>query len=185
MGEILTRETATALWHELVREGEQRAGRTLGEDLESYLVFTLMRHQGDAPLAHRIMGVELLEALQEGGRQREAELRDVGDRCLLIAGLYPELAQRRRVPLSYFVDLGQGAYDRLASELRAAWAQLYAELAHAFAQLVRVLVEVRRLSGSWAGLAPLDGHELALRAGAAVNPTFPGMVLVQGTPRSQ
>src|SRR5688572_546372 len=165
MSEILTRESSTALWQELIREGEQRAGKALGEDLESYLVFTLMRHLGDAPLAHRVMALELLEALNAAGAQRKGELRDVGDRCLLIAGLYPDLAKRRRVPLSYFVDLGQGAYDTLAGEMRAALSALYAELARAFAQLVRVLVEVRKLSGEWRGLLPLDRHELAASAG--------------------
>ena len=185
MGEILTHDTATALWHALVREGEQRAGRSLGEELESYLVFALMRHQGDAPLAHRIMAIELLEALQEDGRQREHELRDVGDRCLLIAGLYPELAVRRRVPLSYFIELGQGAYERLSVELRAAWARLYAELSQAFAQLVRVLVEVRRASRSLSLPSALDGHALALRAGSVLDPGLPGRVLVRGSDRPQ
>ena len=176
MADILTRETVTALWQELVRDAERKAGRPLGEDLESYLVFTLMRHYRDAPLAHRVVALEWLEALQRDGRQREDELRDVGDRCLLIAGLYPELAQRRRVPLAYFVDVGRSAYDQLASELRAALAELYAQLARAFAQLVRVLVEVRQLSGEWQGLAPLDRHALALQAGEP--DAFAGAILV-------
>jgi hypothetical protein len=176
MADILTRESATALWQELVRDAESKAGRTLGEDLESYLVFTLMRHYRDAPLAHRVVAIEWLEALQREGRPRRDELRDVGDRCLLIAGLYPELAQRRRVPLEYFIDVGRSAYDQLACELRAALAELYAQLARGFAQLVRVLVEVRRLSGEWRGLAPIDRHALALAGGDA--DAFAGAVVV-------
>ena len=178
MADILTRESATALWQELVRDAETRAGRPLGEDLESYLVFTLMRHYRDAPLAHRVVAVEWLEALQREGRQRSDELRDVGDRCLLIAGLYPELAQRRRVPLSYFVEVGRSAYDQLATDLRAALSELYAEVARAFAQLVRVLVEVRQLSGEWRGIAPIDRHALALQAGEP--DAFAGAVVVAG-----
>lgn len=182
MSAIVTHDNATALWHDLIRDAEHRAGGVLGEDLESYLVFTLMRHLGDAPLAHRIMAIELLEALQiESARQRESELRDVGDRCLLIAGLYPELAKRRRVPLSYFVDLGQGAYDQLASQMRAAFASLYAELARAFARLVKVLIEVRRLSGEFAGLDPLDRHALAVRG--APEPAFANAIIVAGNER--
>jgi hypothetical protein len=178
MTEILT-EPSTALWQDLVREGEQRAGNPLGEDLESYLVFTLMRHLGDAPLTHRVMALELLEALNAAGKQRAEDLRDVGDRCLLIAGLYPDLAKRRRVPLSYFVGLGQVAYDQLANELRAALASLYAELARAFAQLVRVLIEVRRLSGEWRGLLSMDRFELASAAGPdALMHEYAGAVLV-------
>lgn len=182
--QILTRDSPTQLWQELVREGEQRARATLDEDLESYLVFTLMRHLGDAPLAHRIMALELLEAMLKGGRLREQELRDVGDRCLLIAGLYPELAQRRHVPVRYFLELGQGAYDQLGCELRAALAALYAQLARAFSVLVRVLLEVRKLSGEWSGLAPLDRHALLMRPDGTPEPdaelAFEGAILVPG-----
>ncbi|HVF65319.1 MAG TPA: hypothetical protein VNE58_15125 [Casimicrobiaceae bacterium] len=178
MADILTRDSATALWQELVRDAEVKAGRVLGEDLESYLVFTLMRHYRDAPLAHRVVALEWLEAMQrEGRQQRKDELRDVGDRCLLIAGFYPELAQRRHVPLSYFVEVGRGAYDQLASELRAALADLYAQLARAFAQLVHVLIEVRQLSGQWRGLQPLDRHALALQGEPGA---FAGAVVVAG-----
>ena len=181
MSEILTRDSATALWHELVREAEERTRAPLSEELESYLVFTLMRHLGDAPLAHRIMALELLEALQTAGKQRENELRDVGDRCLLIAGLYPDLAKRRSVPLTYFVDLGQGAYDQLASELRAALASLYAQLARGFARLVQVLLEVRRMSGSLR-IDPLDRHALALQG--AMDPAFANAILIDGPRRA-
>lgn len=182
MSLILTYESQTQLWHELVREGEQRAHAQLQEDAESYLVFTLMRHYRDAPLGHRIMALELLEALLLEGKLREQELRDVGDRCLLIAGLYPEVAQKRSVSLDYFIQLGQGAYDQLAQELKAALATLYANLAQRFAELVRVLIAVRQLSGEWKGLNCFQRHELALHTqGLSVQPDFAGAVLVQAS----
>ena len=177
MGEILTRESQIALWHELVREGEQRAGRELGEERESYLVMTLMRHLGDSPLPHRVMALELLEALNRSGRQRRDDLRDVGDRCLLISGLYPELAAKRRVELAYFMDLGRGAYARLADDLSAALADLFAALARTFDELVRVLIELRRLGGQAPVLAPLDRYALALDEHATL--------VLPGTPRRQ
>jgi hypothetical protein len=161
MADILTGE-GTNLWHDLVREGEQRAQQRLDEDAESYLVFTLMRHHRDAPLAHRTMALELLEALQRSGRRREDELRDVGDRCLLLAGFYPDLAQRRRVDLGYFIALGRGAYAQLADEMRAALARLYAQLAEDFDRLVQVLMAVRGLSGEWRGPDAFARHDLAL-----------------------
>jgi hypothetical protein len=182
MTTIHTRQSQTALWHELVREGEQRAGRELGEERESYLVMTLMRHLGDAPLAHRVMALELLEALNANGRQRQQELRDVGDRCLLIAGLYPELAERRRVQLSYFMDLGRGAYSRLAAEMSAALAQLFGELANSFAELVRVLLELRRFSNPIPILAPLERHALALEAGTTIT-DFPHAIVLEAPRR--
>lgn len=170
---------ATALWQELVREGEQRAGAALDEDSESWLVFTLMRHLGNAGLAEPAMALGYLDALQRSGRLRSLALQDVGERCLLIAGFYPELAERRRVTLDYYITLGQGAFRQLADEARQAMAELYAGLARQFARLVRVLVELRTLSGEWRGLKPLDLHSLAVAAGSDVQAgAFAGAVLI-------
>ena len=130
------------------------------------------------------MAFELLEALNASGRQRQQELRDVGDRCLLISGLYPELAERRRVQLSYFIDLGRGAYARLAGEMSAALAQLFYELSRSFAELVRVLLEVRRFSDAGPLLAPLERHALALEAGTG-REDFPQSILIGAPPRRQ
>jgi hypothetical protein len=156
------------LWRDLIREGETRAGARLAEDCEAYLVFTLMRHCRDAPLAHRTMALELLDALSAAGRARDDQLRDVGDRCLLIAGLYPELANRRRVDLGYFVGLGRGAYRRLGD--RPSLGPLFNELAERFAALVRVLLAVRMLSASGLKPDPFALHELALADGAGIDP---------------
>ncbi len=181
---ICTDGNPTALWHGLIRDAEQRAHRDLDETLESYLVFTLMRHQGDSQLAGRIMAVELLEGLERSGRHREMALRDVGDRCLLLAGLYPEQADKRMVSLSYFVDMGRGSYDQLAAHVRAGLAELYTHLARSFAELVRVLVQVRMLSGKWKGLAPLDDHALCLEqergCSSQAQRSFPGAIVLKG-----
>lgn len=163
--DLLTTGSATALWQDLVREGEQRCGAQLDEHSESWLVFTLMRHLGSTGLAEPAMALAYLEALQTAGNARRSlALQDVGERCLLIAGLYPGLAQRRRVSQGYYIELGQGAFRQLADEARRAVAELYAGIARQFARLVRVLVELRALSGEWRGLAPLERHALSLAA---------------------
>lgn len=181
--------TATDLWQGVVRDAEERAGQNLDESLESYLVFMLLRHQRDGHLGQRIIALEWLNALERGARQREAGLRDVGDRCLLLAGLYPEQAERRLVSLDYFVDIGRSAYDHLSVQLRAGLAELYGQLARAFSELVRILVEVRRLSGQWSGLDPLQQLALCSERGQ-INPeqaqrSFPGAIVIGGSGRVQ
>lgn len=151
---IRTDDSQTALWHSLVRDAEQRAARCLGDELESYLVFTLMRHQRDAQLGDRTIAFEWLDTLLASGRRREQGLRDVGDGCLLIAGLYPQQAQHRRVSLSYFQDIGSEAYRHLGDCASGGLETLFHRLAQAFAELVRVLFEVRRLAGDPACIEP-------------------------------
>jgi hypothetical protein len=130
---------ALALWHDLVVEGEQRAGLALGESVQSYLVFVLMRHLRDATLLSRLLALEWLWAADQVGSARADALRDVGDRCLLIAGRYPALAERRRVSADYFAQLGCGAYHGVAESARGGYAALYAELARTFGRMVAVL----------------------------------------------
>lgn len=133
--------SAAALWQELIREGEQRRHLALGEDLQSYLVFALMRHLGDADMAGRIMALEFLRAQERP--QSPSRLRDVGDRCLLIAGLFPRLHRRRLVSTQYYIDLGRGAYASAADRSPHCERSLFAALAEAFRSLVEVLSAVR------------------------------------------
>lgn len=135
---------ATAqLWHDLIRDAEQRAGTTLDEAAESYLVFTLLRHSRDAWLTGRTMALEWLDGLTHIGAVRGERLRDVGDRCLLIAGLFAGQTTRRRVSSGYYIDLGRSAYRELSDAERSALATLYGQLAGAFTCLVAVLRELR------------------------------------------
>jgi hypothetical protein len=127
------------LWLGLVRDGEERSGIELGESVQSYLVFVLMRYLRDGALAAHVMALDWFEAAERTGSARADALRDVGDRCLLIAGRFPRLAERRRVAPDYFSQLGSGAYRGVAEAARAGYAALFAELARAFDAMVRVL----------------------------------------------
>jgi hypothetical protein len=86
-----------------------------------------------------VLALDWLAAHEHRGSQRADALRDVGDRCLLIAGRYPGLAERRRVDPDYFRQLGCGAYAGVAESAQAGYAALFAALAQAFGAMVRVL----------------------------------------------
>ncbi|GIX39946.1 MAG: hypothetical protein KatS3mg128_0995 [Silanimonas sp.] len=136
--------SALALWQGLVAEGEDCAGVRLSETTESYLVFLLMQHLRDGALAGRTLALEWLSALERVGTLRAEQLREVGDRSLLIAGLYPGLAERRRVGREYYVRIGELAYDGAADSARRSERPLFAELAATVRPLVRVLAALRK-----------------------------------------
>jgi hypothetical protein len=160
MGNV-TQGAPAELWQALVHEAGERAGCALDESRESYLVFLLLRHQGDGHLLARTQALEWLHAQSLTGQLRQDSLRDVGDRCLLIAGLYPALAERRRVTVDYFMDLGRSAYLAIADAGRSAYAAMFAQLAMSYVELVRTLRAVR----------PTD---VELRLGLAHRPMAPG-----------
>lgn len=150
----------TALWCDLVRAGERHVQTELSEDAESYLVFVLLRHLKDAPLLGRVMALEWLNAVDASGSERRERLRDVGDRCLLVAGLFPQLAWKRRVGNEYFVSIGRGAYAGVACAAPAGYAALFSHLAQTYTAMVKVLSGVAALARQ-----PVAAERFSLPAG--------------------
>ena len=143
---VVLHPTPTAQWQALVSEASRSLGKTvLSEELESYLVFLLMRFMGNATLSGSVMALEFLRSVELLKTARESSLRDVGDKCLLFAGFFPEVAHRRRVRMSYYVDLGRSAYASLSSVHHQALSDLFARLSHDFVLLVDVLHSMRAL----------------------------------------
>jgi hypothetical protein len=143
MQELIVEPTAKAVWHRLIVEAEERSGCELDEGKESYLVFLLMRYLQRPDLVRTVLAMHFLHALRAQGRERAGKLQDVGDQCLIYAGLFPEQAERRRVRLSYFVDIGRAAYHGLAETGTRANAVLFGGLADAFVHLMDVLRATR------------------------------------------
>ncbi|RUL71072.1 hypothetical protein [Dyella choica] len=137
--------TPVEVWQALVQEAYERTGRRLDESSESYLVFVLLRYQADNQLLSHAQGVDWLHALELVGRARADALRDVGDQCLLVAGLFPGLAERRRVSVDYFITIGRSAYQGVADVTRQAYAALYEQLACSYRELVHTLNAMRDL----------------------------------------
>ncbi len=183
MTRIISNATSTALWQSLVRDAARSARIVLDEELESYLVFTLMRHLRDAGMISRLLALDFLDALLLGGRQRQRALGETGDRCLLIAGLFPGQMQRRHVSTSYFLQLGIAAYRCRAEQARDALAELYDHLASAFTVLVRALSELDRTLCN--ASEPTDLARLL--KGYSRNPPAPGnqITLLQAPSRLQ
>lgn len=179
MRQLMLEPTATAQWQNLVSEAETACHRHLGVELQSYLVFLLMRFVERPELSCAVLATEYLRSAGSRGHVHVAQLRDVGDQCLLYSGLFPHRAERKLVRVSYFVELGRSAYGEVASSLARHGADMYAHLSIAFITLMEVLQTMRSLGGQ--PLGPLHGvelwndtgSELALQELEAVSSGFP------------
>ena len=154
--QLILQPSAASHWQQVLQDAEQQCHCQLDEDLESYLVFTLMRFTQNQQLASAALAADFLQSLQLDGHARQQQLRDLGDQCLLLTGLFPQRAERRLVRVSYYVDLGRSAYDHLSQMLRQAFGQLYRQLAQHFVQLMDVLQNIR----TEPALQPLQAFEL-------------------------
>ncbi|TNF36368.1 MAG: hypothetical protein EP315_04240 [Gammaproteobacteria bacterium] len=153
---LLLEPTSTAQWNQLIKDAEKQAQCTLDEDIESYLIFTLIRFTSNPDLASRALAPDFLHGLNQLGHAREQQLRDVGDQCLLLSGLFPQRAEKRLVSIQYYVNMGRTAYDYLGELMSKALAHLYKQLSVSFIQLLDVLHNIRDHSP----LQPLQAYDL-------------------------
>lgn len=163
METLILHPTATAQWQAIVNEAERLSAIQLTEDLESYLVFLLMRFSEHPEIAHSILATEFLEGIKKLKYAKHASLqdvRDVGDKCLLFAGLFPGNARRRRVRISYYVNLGQSAYDSLSNYHITSLSKLFSSLSSHFVGIMDVLHTMRELTNDESMLDLLQAEEL-------------------------
>ena len=165
MGMIITENSTMALWVKLVQHAGETCQQELDVELESYLVFMLMRFADKPQCIARIMAEDYLNSQALHGEQRAGMLREVGDHCLLFSGLFPQLAERRLVRISYFVNIGRASYRQLSAGLDRGWSSVYGHLSDAFIVLMDILHAMRGLGGA-AALTPLQAMDLWLETGS-------------------
>ncbi len=143
---LILHPTGIAQWHALIGEAQQSSAIYLKEDLESYLVFLLMRFIGQPSIASSVLGLDFLHGYQKlDPQQQYHQLKDVGDKCLLFAGLFPGRAHKKRVKVSYFVKLGQAAYSTISHTL-SVQEELFIKLCTEFPKMMDVLHAMRESS---------------------------------------
>lgn len=146
MKKLIIHPTDMSQWHALVNEAQLLRSCTLAEDLESYLVFLLMRFASQPKVVSSVLAIDFLDIANTSGQERNDRLRELGDKSLLFSGLFPGIAQKKQVNLNYFIDIGQSAYGTLSSVSEQNIADLFAALREDFLTLMDVLQAMRELS---------------------------------------
>ena len=99
----------TAGWRALLTEAQLGANVQLPPPVEGYLIGLLFRHTG----SHSPNGEphnSLFDRMEQMFAFDSDDSRLVGDQCMMFAGVFPEHAIRKGVPIVYFVQLGRSAY---------------------------------------------------------------------------
>ena len=147
---LMTRETSIALWQDVIVYAEGRCAVKLTPELEHYLIVLLSRYMDRPDIAQQVFATAFLDALHKQRQQRLITLQNVGDQCLLMAGLFPQVANKKRVNITYFVDLGRSAYANISNASH----DLYWSLAYQFVAMMDVLQSIKKESD----LLPLDAY---------------------------
>ena len=151
-------------WHTLVHEAEQDYGCQLDEAMQSYLVFTLMRFAKNQQLNTQALAIDYLNSHHLPDSLRNEQLRNIGDQCLLVSGLFPQSAVKRQVGVTYYVDLGRSAYQHISTVTQQGIAELYQQLAESFILLMDLLQTIRQYS--MPALQPIAAMDLWQQTGS-------------------
>lgn len=143
MKQLILHPTDMSQWHALVHEAQAATQLVLCENTESYLVFLLMRFSQGPKLIESIVALDFLESMRHPRPMQMQLMRDVGDKSLLFCGLFPGIAKKRHVSLSYFSELGQAAYLTVSEMHEKQSAHLYIQLSEQFEVLQQILQAMR------------------------------------------
>lgn len=131
-------------WFALIRSAHERSGHHFDDKIENYLMITVKKFLTDNQLVDHSIAMRLLTGLNDDQRNPNL-LREVGDECLVISGLFPERAYKRNVSLTYYIHSGQQAYNAFATHQHTHChdTELFLTLSEHFVGLLDVLHWVR------------------------------------------
>ena len=145
MNVIQVPHSSLSAFYTLVEEARKSSTTPLSEDLQSYLVLLLLRFMKMTQLVDSIFALDFLENIKKSNRESLQILREIGDKCLLFSGLFPNRAKHRLVNVSYYVKLGQNAYLALSHHSHTQLATFYENLSRQFVPLMDILHLIREM----------------------------------------
>ncbi|MDP3561970.1 MAG: hypothetical protein Q8R83_07320 [Legionellaceae bacterium] len=143
MKSLILHPTDISQWYALVNEAQASTQLTLNENTESYLVFLLQRFSQRPQLLESVVAVDFLEAMHIVGKPQIERLRAVGDKSLLLCGLFPGVATRHHVTLDYYTGMGQAAYLTVSELQEKSTSELYLQLSEHFIVMQKILQAMR------------------------------------------
>ena len=115
----------------------------------------------DAPLAF-----QLAQALECGGMQQRASLKQIGDLSLFVSGFFSDSLNRKLVDVDYYASIGGYAYNALSRVDTNTFSPVFAELGEKFIAFVDVLSEVSERTSCASNTDLLRLYEKWLRTGS-------------------
>jgi len=142
---LKTGPSEIAQWHQLVLDAESHAECYLNESLENYVVMTLFSYTRETKLTSVALAIEFLNSLRNNTSYNLQKLRDVGDHCLILSGLFPQIVRKKNVNDDYLMNMGKEAYYNL-SFAPIQWhldSQLFYQLFENFKDVTKILRSMR------------------------------------------
>lgn len=172
MDDPLLEQTPAEYFKDLIEAALERQHLRANELTAYYLVNLLCRYiRPDArtPFSEdgEPLAIRLGRALQTGGLEQRARLRNLGDFSLFMSGYFSDSFRRKVVDVDYYVSMGEYAYGSLSQrDDEDAFGDVFAELARKFVGFMDVLSDVSEHTGVASNADVLRLYEKWLRSGS-------------------
>jgi len=168
---LLRDETPAEYFKDLVDAALARQHLRANELTAYYLVNLLcgfVRNDRRIPFADdgEALALRLGRALESGGLEQRARLRNLGDFSLFMSGFFSDSLRRSLVDVDYYVSMGEYAYGSLSRRDEDAFGEVFAELAGKFVGFMDVLSDVSDRTGLASNADILRLYEKWLRTGS-------------------
>ena len=97
----------TALF-DVVKDTSAKCGYDLPEPIEAYVVMLLATHVDKPDFLPDAFGPTLLKL------KTSSEAKQLGDTCLFVAGVFPNIGERKGLKRRYYQDIGSTSYEMVA-----------------------------------------------------------------------
>ena len=153
----------TAGWRALLTHAQLAGGVRLTPAVEEHMVALVFRYVGSEITVKDIENgfIDRVDRILNADTSNPAV---VGDQCLLFAGLFPEHAIRKGVPIAYFVEVGRNAYREYASKHES---DIHALLAEEFVRCMDTLQTLRVLQSGEPCIDGFNAYNLWRDLGSA------------------
>lgn len=155
-------------WRALLTEAQHLARIYLAAEIEEYLVRLLYQVIGQPGGTVAQDAEAFVERLASTRGRGSNALLAVGEESLVFAGLFPEQAIRKGIPITYFVQVGVNAYRELAVGLpEGAMRGICTDMADRFVDVLDVLHTLREMQSDMPCIDGLNAYQLWHEAGSS------------------
>ena len=168
--QVFRQESAVEYFKELVDGALARQGLAAQQLTAFYVVHLLASFlqrpsaeagDEDTPLAFR-----LARALERGGIEQRANLKQIGDLSLFVSGFFADSLTRKLVDVDYYASIGGYAYNALSRVETDTFSPVFAELGERFVDFAEVLCEVSERTSCASNADVLRLYERWLKTGS-------------------
>lgn len=164
-----TSESVVGYFKELV-DGALAHQRIATTELTAFYLVRLLagfvRRADDIVDEDEPLALQLAQALERGGWQQRASLKQVADVSLFMSGFFSDSFRRKLVDVDYYASIGGFAYHSLSRFDADTLSPVFAELGDRFVAFVDVLSEVSERSTPASNVDLLRLYERWLKTGS-------------------